>query len=73
MFIVHFEHQPKYAKKGPKQTKTFHILQTQVHKKIPFVATPLLTKNLCFLKRKTLMLNKKHNLKLGKIKDKKEI
>ena len=42
-----------------------------------FVATPLLTKKLCFvklfvLKPKTLRLNKKHNLKSGNSKDKKK-
>ena len=46
--------------------------------KKPFCCNPLFTKHFCFffklgfLKPKTLMLNKKHNLKSGKSKDKKK-
>ena len=52
--------------------------KTQVDKKPRFVATPLLTKKSFFffkffvLKPKTFMLNRKHNLKSGKSKDKKK-
>ena len=63
-----------WAKTWAKKTIPFHILQNIGSWKNRFVATPLLTKNgvfqLCFLKPKTLMLNKKHNLKSGKNKDK---
>ena len=64
-------------KNGQKKTITFDILQnTGWYKKNRFVATPLLTKNVFFkffvLKPKTFMLNRKHNLKSGKSKDKKK-
>ena len=54
-----------------------HFAKQRLIKKTRFVATPLLTKNVCFfklsvLKPKTLMLNKKHNLKWGNSKDKKK-
>ena len=66
------------AKKGQKKTITFHILQNTgslkktVLLQLVFFCFFVLF-NLFFLKLKTLMLNKKHNLKSGKSKDKKGI
>ena len=64
------------AIKGAKKTITFHICETQVHKKTVLLQFIFL----CFFcafqfvlfETKTLMLNKKHNLKSGKSKDKKK-
>ena len=63
----------KLPKKWPKKNDNFSHFAKQ--RLISFVATPLLTKNFCFFKlsvlnAKTLMLNKKHNLKWGNSKDK---
>ena len=71
-----FEHQPKFAKNGQK-TITFHILQTQVHKKTPFCCNPPFDQNLAFfnlgfLKPKTMMLNKNITVNQQKNKDKKK-
>ena len=82
-FIVFFEHQPKFApKKGQKPHDNLHFPKHRLitKNKKRFVATPPppFTKNCCFstffgfLKPKTLMLNKKHNFKSGKNKDKKK-
>ena len=61
----------------PKNDNFSHFAKHRLIIKNRFVATPLLTKNFCFfklsvLKPKTLMLNKKHNLKSGNSKDKKK-
>ena len=76
-FILLFWTWPKnWQKNGPKKNDNFsHFAKQRLikKKKKHFVATPLLTKNVCLfklsvLKPKTLMLNKKHNLKWGKTK-----
>ena len=60
MFIVLFEHQPKFAqKRATKQTITFHIGKTQVNKK-PFVATPRLTKKCFFFFFQLLLFESKN-------------
>ena len=64
-------------KMAQKNDNFWHFAKHRFIKKNRFVATPLLTKKLCFvklfvLKPKTSMLNKKHNLKSGNSKDKKK-
>ena len=68
-----FEEQPKCAPKMAKNNGNFsHVAKHRFMKRNCFVATPLLTNQnvvfstWVFLKPKTLMLNKKHNLKSGK-------
>ena len=76
IFIVFFEKQPKNCQKNcPKKNDNFsHFAKHRFIKKPRYVATPLFLKNvffnLGFLKPKTMMLNKKHNSKSGKKKDK---
>ena len=72
-----FEHHPKIAKKWTQKNDNFsHFAKHRLIKKTRFVA-PLLTQKflffkLCVWKSKTLMLNKKHNLKSGNSKDKRK-
>ena len=76
LFYSIFEHQPKLGKKMGKTNDNFSHFAKHRFIKNPFCCNPLLTKNWCFstlfLKPKTLMLNKRHNLKSGKGKDKKK-
>ena len=62
IFIVFFEHHPKFGQKRGKQKDNFSHFAKHRLLKNHFVATPLLTKigvfQLVFLKPKTLMLNK---------------
>ena len=63
------------AKNGPKNDNSSHFAKHKLFKK-PLCYNPPLDQKLvlfelAFLKRKTLMLNKKPNLKAGKNKDKK--
>ena len=73
MFIVFFEHHPKFAqKRAPKKTKNFsQFWKHRLIKKKVLLQPPLDQRfvffNLCFLKPTTLML-KKHNWKSGKTK-----
>ena len=50
MFIVFFEHQPKFGQKWAKKNDNFsHFPKHRfIKKKKRFVATPRLTKNWCF-------------------------
>ena len=77
IFIVFFEKQPKNCQKNcQKKNDNFsHSAKHRFIKKTRYVATPLFLKKMCFstwvfLKPKTMMLNKKHNSKSGKNKDK---
>ena len=74
IFIVLFEHQPKFAKKWPPKHDNFsHFAKHRFIKK-RFVATPpfdqqLVFFNLFFWNQKQWCWTKKHNLKSGKSKD----
>ena len=74
-FIVFFEHQPKIAKKWQKNDNFWHFAKHRLIKNTVLLQPPCWPKVLFFelfvLKPKTLMLNKKHNLKSGNSKDKK--
>ena len=76
-FILFFEHHPKLDPKRAKKNDNFwHFAKHRFIKKT-FVATPLLTKQLCFLKLfvlkpKTIMLNKNITQNQGDNKDKKK-
>ena len=79
-FYSVFEHHPKIAKKMAKKNDNFsHFAKQRLIKKTVLLQPPFWPKNsvFCFfklsvLKPKTLMLNKKHNLKWGNSKDKKK-
>ena len=75
--IVLFEHQPKFGKTMGKKNDNFSHFPKHRFIKKPFCCNSpfdqkLVFFQLCFLKPKTLMLNKEHNLKSGKSKDKKK-
>ena len=59
-----------------KKTITFHICKTQVDEKIVLLQPPFSPRymffQLGFFKPKTIVLNKKHNLKSGNSQDKKK-
>ena len=72
MFIVFFEKQPKSC---PQENDNFSHFAKHRFIKNPLCCNPpfdqkLVFFNLGFLKPKTMMLNKKHNSKSGKNKDK---
>ena len=78
-FYSVFEHQPKNAKKWPKKNDNFwHFPKHGLIQKKPVLLQPPFWPKisvffkLSVLKPKTLMLNKKHNLKWGNSKDKKK-
>ena len=75
-FIVFFEHQPKFAKNGPKNDNFSHFAKHRFIK-TPFCCNPpcdqkLVFLNLGFLKPKTMMLNKNITLNQQKNEDKKK-
>ena len=78
IFIVLFQHQPNLPTQGHPQNELSHFAAKHRFIKTCFVATPLLTNNLCFLtclletKKCSCWLNKKHNIESGKNKDKKK-
>ena len=78
-FIVFFEHQPKIAKKMAKNDNFWHFAKHRMIKKKPFCCNPPFDQKMSFFffkffvwKPKTFMLNRKHNLKSEKSKDKKK-
>ena len=73
IFIVFFEHQPKLAKEMGKKNDDFsHFAKHRLIKKNGLLQLPFWPKigvfQFWFFQPKTLMLNKKHNLKSGKAK-----